>query len=142
MNKKICIIGLGYVGLPLAHAFSKKYQVVGFDINKPRVDELNAGFDRTLELSSVEVKESITNGMIYSTNMDDIKDCLLDLDLPFYEKQFHLIIFWMRYEDKMSAEDISKHAGVGRKYILRSIRMVKEHLKNKLKEKWNIRFSE
>lgn len=75
MNKKICIIGLGYVGLPLAHAFSKKYQVVGFDINKPRVDELNAGFDRTLELSSDEVKESITNGMIYSTNMDDIKDC-------------------------------------------------------------------
>jgi UDP-N-acetyl-D-glucosamine/UDP-N-acetyl-D-galactosamine dehydrogenase len=75
LNKKICIIGLGYVGLPLAHAFSKKYQVVGFDINKPRVDELNAGFDRTLELSSVEVKESITNGMIYSTNMDDIKDC-------------------------------------------------------------------
>ena len=75
MNKKICIIGLGYVGLPLAHAFSKKYQVVGFDINKPRVDELNAGFDRTLELSGDEVKESITNGMIYSTNMDDIKDC-------------------------------------------------------------------
>jgi UDP-N-acetyl-D-glucosamine/UDP-N-acetyl-D-galactosamine dehydrogenase len=75
LNKKICIIGLGYVGLPLAHAFSKKYQVVGFDINKPRVDELNAGYDRTLELSSVEVKESITNGMIYSTNMDDIKDC-------------------------------------------------------------------
>lgn len=75
MNKKICIIGLGYVGLPLAHAFSKKYQVVGFDINKPRVDELNSGYDRTLELSGDEVKESITNGMIYSTNMDDIKDC-------------------------------------------------------------------
>ena len=75
MNKKICIIGLGYVGLPLAHAFSKKYSVVGFDINKPRVDELNAGFDRTLELSEIEVKESIENGMIYSTNMDDIKDC-------------------------------------------------------------------
>ena len=75
MNKKICIIGLGYVGLPLAHAFSKKYQVVGFDINKPRVDELNSGYDRTLELSSDEVKESITNGMIYTTSMDDIKDC-------------------------------------------------------------------
>ena len=59
MNKKICIIGLGYVGLPLAHAFSKKYSVVGFDINKPRVDELNAGFDRTLELTETEVKESI-----------------------------------------------------------------------------------
>mgnify|MGYP003616527604 FL=1 len=75
MNKKICIIGLGYVGLPLAHAFSKKYQVVGFDINKPRVDELKNGYDRTLELTDDEVKESITNGMIYSTNMDDIKDC-------------------------------------------------------------------
>jgi UDP-N-acetyl-D-glucosamine/UDP-N-acetyl-D-galactosamine dehydrogenase len=75
LTKKICIIGLGYVGLPLAHAFSSKYQVVGFDINKPRVDELNAGYDRTLELTSDEVNESIKNGMIYSTNMDDIKDC-------------------------------------------------------------------
>ena len=75
MNKKICIIGLGYVGLPLAHAFSKKYQVVGFDINKPRVEELRSGYDRTLELTDDEVKESITNGMVYSTNIDDIKDC-------------------------------------------------------------------
>ena len=75
MNKKICIIGLGYVGLPLAHAFSKKFKVVGFDINKPRVDELRSGYDRTLELTDDEVKESITNGMVYSTNMDDIKDC-------------------------------------------------------------------
>jgi UDP-N-acetyl-D-glucosamine/UDP-N-acetyl-D-galactosamine dehydrogenase len=75
LNKKICIIGLGYVGLPLAHAFSKKYQVVGFDINKPRVAELSAGYDRTLELTNEEVTESITNGMIYTTNMDDIKDC-------------------------------------------------------------------
>jgi UDP-N-acetyl-D-galactosamine dehydrogenase len=49
LNKKICIIGLGYVGLPLAHAFSKKFKVVGFDINKPRVEELNSGYDRTLE---------------------------------------------------------------------------------------------
>ncbi|QKF67966.1 polysaccharide biosynthesis protein, nucleotide sugar dehydrogenase, TviB family [Arcobacter venerupis] len=75
MNKKICIIGLGYVGLPLAHAFSKKYQVVGFDINKPRVAELSTGYDRTLELTNEEVTESIANGMIYTTNMDDIKDC-------------------------------------------------------------------
>lgn len=75
MNKKICIIGLGYVGLPLAHAFSKKYQVVGFDINKPRVAELSTGYDRTLELTNEEVSESIANGMIYTTNMDDIKDC-------------------------------------------------------------------
>uniref|UniRef100_UPI0040478834 nucleotide sugar dehydrogenase n=1 Tax=Aliarcobacter sp. TaxID=2321116 RepID=UPI0040478834 len=75
LTKKICIIGLGYVGLPLAHAFSKKFQVVGFDINKPRVDELNSGYDRTLELTNEEVNESISNGMIYSTNIEDIKDC-------------------------------------------------------------------
>lgn len=75
MNKKICIIGLGYVGLPLAHAFSKRYQVVGFDINKPRVDELSSGYDRTLELTKEEVEESISNGMIYTTSIDEIKDC-------------------------------------------------------------------
>jgi len=74
MNK-ICIVGLGYVGLPLAHAFSEKYSVVGFDINKPRIDELNSGFDRTLELSSEQVKESITNGMLFTINLDDVKDC-------------------------------------------------------------------
>ena len=48
MNK-ICVIGLGYVGLPLAHAFSEKYEV---DISKWRIDELSSGYDRTLELSS------------------------------------------------------------------------------------------
>lgn len=74
MNK-ICIIGLGYVGLPLAHAFSEKFEVVGFDINKSRIDELNSGFDRTLELSSEQVKESIKNGMLFTTNLDDVKDC-------------------------------------------------------------------
>ncbi|BAK74170.1 nucleotide sugar dehydrogenase [Arcobacter sp. L] len=75
MNKKICIIGLGYVGLPLAHAFSKKYKVVGFDINKPRVEELSNGYDRTLELTKEEVQESISNGMIYTTNIEEIEDC-------------------------------------------------------------------
>ena len=72
---KICIIGLGYVGLPLAHAFSEKYEVVGFDINKPRIDELNSGFDRTLELTEDQVKESLKNGMKFSLNVEDIKDC-------------------------------------------------------------------
>ena len=75
MNKKICIIGLGYVGLPLAHAFSEKFEVVGFDINKPRIEELNNGFDRTLELSETQVKESIKNGMKFSLDLEDIKDC-------------------------------------------------------------------
>ena len=74
MHYKITIIGLGYVGLPLAHAFSEQYQVVGFDINKERVDELNGGFDRTLELTSQQVKESISNGMKFTTNLDEIKD--------------------------------------------------------------------
>ncbi len=73
-DKKITIIGLGYVGLPLAHAFSEKYPVVGFDINKERVDELNSGFDRTLELTSEQVKESLANGMKFTTNLDETKD--------------------------------------------------------------------
>ena len=75
MSDKICIIGLGYVGLPLAHAFSNKYKVVGFDINKSRIDELLGGFDRTLELSSEQVKECLDNDMKFSTNLNDTKDC-------------------------------------------------------------------
>ena len=76
MNKnKICIIGLGYVGLPLAHAFSEKYEVIGFDINRPRIDELNKGFDRTEELNETQVKEAISNGMKFSLDIEDIKDC-------------------------------------------------------------------
>jgi UDP-N-acetyl-D-galactosamine dehydrogenase len=74
MNK-ICVIGLGYVGLPLAHAFSEKYEVVGFDISKWRIDELSSGYDRTLELSETQVKEALTNGMKFTLNVDDIKDC-------------------------------------------------------------------
>lgn len=54
---KICIIGLGYVGLPLAHAFAKKYEVIGFDIHQARIDELNNAYDRTLELSSEQLEE-------------------------------------------------------------------------------------
>ncbi|WP_319016507.1 nucleotide sugar dehydrogenase [Aliarcobacter butzleri] len=72
---KICIIGLGYVGLPLAHAFSEKYEVVGFDISKWRIDELTSGYDRTLELSETQVKEAINNGMKFTLDINDIKDC-------------------------------------------------------------------
>lgn len=75
MSKKIAVIGLGYVGLPLAHAFSEKYEVVGFDISKWRIDELHSGHDRTLELSDSQVKEAISNGMKFSMDLDDIKDC-------------------------------------------------------------------
>lgn len=74
MNK-ICVIGLGYVGLPLAHAFSAKYEVVGFDISKYRIDELSTGYDRTLELTENQVKEAIKNGMKFSLDINEIKDC-------------------------------------------------------------------
>ena len=74
-NTKICVIGLGYVGLPLAHAFSEKYEVVGFDISQWRIDELSKGHDRTLELTEVQVNEAIKNGMKFSLDINDIKDC-------------------------------------------------------------------
>lgn len=81
MSVKIGVIGLGYVGLPLARLFATKYPVVGFDINQNRVDELNSGNDFTLEVSkellqSVIVnKPSDANGLFCSTNINDIKDC-------------------------------------------------------------------
>ena len=74
-NSKIAVIGLGYVGLPLAHAFSSKYKVVGFDINESRIEELNSGFDRTLELTSEQVKESIATGVKFTNSLEDIVDC-------------------------------------------------------------------
>ena len=69
------MIGLGYVGLPLAHAFSEKYKVVGFDIAQWRIDELMSGVDRTLELNESQVKEGLANGMIFTTKLEDIVDC-------------------------------------------------------------------
>ena len=72
---KIAIIGLDYVGLPLAHAFSFKYDVVGLDINQERINELNKGFDRTLELSQEQVKECLDNKMKFTTDIQDTKDC-------------------------------------------------------------------
>lgn len=72
-NLKIAIIGLGYVGLPLAAEFGKYRPVVGFDINKKRVDELKNGNDFTLEVSSDDLKKA-TN-LSYTTELDGIKDC-------------------------------------------------------------------
>ena len=74
-NLKLAVIGLGYVGLPLAHAFSSKYSVVGFDITQKRIDELNNGVDRTLELNKAQVKESLSNGMKFTNVLDKIADC-------------------------------------------------------------------
>ena len=72
-QNKIAIIGLGYVGLPLAHAFAEKYEVVGFDINQSRIDELNDGHDRTLELSDAQLAE-VKDKMVFSTTLKDISD--------------------------------------------------------------------
>lgn len=72
----IAVIGLGYVGLPLARLFSTKFKTIGFDLNKKRVDELNAGHDSTLEVDNHLLKEAIdTHGFRCTTDIDDIKDC-------------------------------------------------------------------
>lgn len=77
MNKiKICVIGLGYVGLPLARLFSTKYQTVGFDMNQNRVEALMTGHDATLEVADEMLQDAINNhGFKCTTNIDDIKDC-------------------------------------------------------------------
>lgn len=73
MNLKLAVIGLGYVGLPLAVEFGKKRDVVGFDINEKRVDQLNSGFDSTNETSVSELKEA--KRLIITSSPKKIKDC-------------------------------------------------------------------
>ncbi|MDR0664991.1 MAG: Vi polysaccharide biosynthesis UDP-N-acetylglucosamine C-6 dehydrogenase TviB [Helicobacteraceae bacterium] len=68
---KICLIGLGYVGLPLAAEFGKYYDTIGFDINQKRIDELQNGYDRTLELTSDQLKRSAR--LSFSADIEDIK---------------------------------------------------------------------
>jgi len=71
--KKICLIGLGYVGLPLAVEFGKKRQVVGFDVNQKRINELKKGVDLTLEISKKELNDALH--LSFTTHPNDIKDC-------------------------------------------------------------------
>lgn len=81
MRIKIAIIGLGYVGLPLARLFATKYPVRGFDINQKRIGELQSGTDSTLEVSDGDLKAvlrtavSDQNGLFCSSNLDDISHC-------------------------------------------------------------------
>ncbi|HNB47007.1 MAG TPA: Vi polysaccharide biosynthesis UDP-N-acetylglucosamine C-6 dehydrogenase TviB, partial [Burkholderiaceae bacterium] len=70
---KLAIIGLGYVGLPLAVEFAKKRSVVGFDINQARIDALKTGHDATLEVSDEELAEA--TGLSYSANLQDLAAC-------------------------------------------------------------------
>ena len=73
-NPKICLVGLGYVGLPLAVAFAKKFQVVGFDIDANRVKELESGHDKTLEVED-DLLLSVVGNIVYTDNIQDTKDC-------------------------------------------------------------------
>ncbi|MCU4520401.1 Vi polysaccharide biosynthesis UDP-N-acetylglucosamine C-6 dehydrogenase TviB [Acinetobacter schindleri] len=70
---KIAVIGLGYVGLPLAVEFGKKVPVIGFDIHKKRIEELQSGQDHTLEVSPEELQQATQ--LSYSANLDDLKSC-------------------------------------------------------------------
>lgn len=73
---KIAVIGLGYVGLPLARLFSTKYKTVGFDMNQARVDALMTGHDATLEVADELLQDAIQNhGFVCTTQLDDIRDC-------------------------------------------------------------------
>jgi len=73
--KKIALIGLGYVGLPLAVEFGKKRSVIGFDINRDRIDALQQGLDSTLETTKQELQDAVY--LKYTTKLDDIKDCTI-----------------------------------------------------------------
>lgn len=72
---KICVIGLGYVGLPLARLFSTKYKTVGYDMNKGRVEALMAGHDSTLEVSDELLQSAIKNGLFCTADIEQIRDC-------------------------------------------------------------------
>ncbi len=81
INKKIGIIGLGYVGLPLAVEFAKKYKVIGYDINQNRIDQLKQGADHTKEVSAEELKAVFTpvcttpKGLFFTTDIELLRQC-------------------------------------------------------------------
>lgn len=72
---KIAVIGLGYVGLPLARLFSTKFKTIGFDMNQKRVEALMKGHDDTLEVADDILQAAIKNGFVCTASIEDIKDC-------------------------------------------------------------------
>ena len=72
---KVAVIGLGYVGLPLARLMSTKYKTVGFDLNQSRVNELMSGNDSTLEVDGTLLQDALDNGFICTTDIEQIRDC-------------------------------------------------------------------
>jgi len=75
MSYKLAIIGLGYVGLPLAVEFGKKYSIIGFDINQNRINELKKGYDRTLEVNTQELKEA--KQLSFTTNIEKLREATI-----------------------------------------------------------------
>jgi UDP-N-acetyl-D-galactosamine dehydrogenase len=73
-NKKICIVGLGYVGLPLAAAFAKKYKVTAFDVDSSRIKELESGYDKTLEIDT-SMLQSVKGNITYISNIENAIGC-------------------------------------------------------------------
>ncbi|MBQ2853538.1 MAG: nucleotide sugar dehydrogenase, partial [Bacteroidales bacterium] len=72
---KIAVIGLGYVGLPLARLFSTRFETIGFDLNAIRIDEINSGHDSTMEVDDGLLTDAIKNhGFRCTTNIEDLKD--------------------------------------------------------------------
>lgn len=72
---KICVVGLGYVGLPLARLFSQKYKTIGFDINRDRISSLQLALDATGEISTEMLQESLRKNLTFTATVDEIKDC-------------------------------------------------------------------
>jgi UDP-N-acetyl-D-galactosamine dehydrogenase len=75
MSKRICIVGLGYVGLPLAVEFGKKREVIGFDVNQSRINSLKNRIDSTLEVTTQELEYAVH--LSYTTNLEDVKGCTI-----------------------------------------------------------------
>ena len=87
-NKKISIIGLGYVGLPLATEFAKKYKVVGYDISTIRVEELKKGKDRTKEIKNKKLL--INNNLVFTNDLNNMKNSdffILTVPTPITKKK-------------------------------------------------------
>jgi UDP-N-acetyl-D-galactosamine dehydrogenase len=74
IDRKICVIGLGYVGLPLARLFSTKYPTVGYDVNPDRIAELMSGHDSTCEVTDEQLRKAIVNGFRCTSDLEEIKD--------------------------------------------------------------------
>lgn len=72
---RLAIVGLGYVGLPLAVEFSQKYYVIGFDINQKRVIDLNQGNDHTQEVNKADLQKSLKNGLVFTAKIEDLQNC-------------------------------------------------------------------